>query len=250
VDELSEGLPYPVIIKPRASSGSRGIARAPTPAILREEWRRINASFQQPLVQQLIPEGGEAYGISMLFNQRHEPRAMFSHRRIREYPRSGGPSTLREAVSLPELEAQTTSLLQSLRWFGVAMVEYKTDPRTQTPYLLEINPRFWGSIALAIHAGVDFPAMLYRLLTEGDIEPVFNYEIGARCRWLIGDFLHFLSIRPRVQGAMQLIRSLDRRTACDEINADDPWMGLGYLLSGAYQFVGEPKFRALLRGER
>ena len=47
-------------------------------------------------------------------------------------------------------------LLDELNWHGVAMVEFKVT-EDGTPYLMEINTRFWGSLQLAIDAGVDFP---------------------------------------------------------------------------------------------
>jgi predicted ATP-grasp superfamily ATP-dependent carboligase len=51
-------------------------------------------------------------------------------------------------------------LLGQFDWQGVAMVEFKVEANTGTPYLLEVNGRFWGSLQLAIDAGVDFPALL------------------------------------------------------------------------------------------
>ena len=43
---------------------------------------------------------------------------------------------------------------------GVAMVEYRYDPASRRYVFMEINGRFWGSLQLAIDAGVDFPALL------------------------------------------------------------------------------------------
>ena len=132
-------------------------------------------------------------GVEALFNYQSEPRAVFVHRRLREYPMSGGPSTLRESVAAPELAELGVKLLRAMNWQGVAMVEFKVDPRDGVPKLMEVNPKFWGSIALPIAAGIDFPFLLYRLATEGDVPPVATYQTGVQCRWLIpGDILHFL----------------------------------------------------------
>ena len=146
------------------------------------------------MIQEFIPSGGEAYGISLLFNRSSQLRAAFTHRRLREFPVKGGPSTLRESVHMPQLLDKSVKLLQHLNWYGVAMVEYKQDPRDGKCKLMEINPRFWGSLPLAVVAGVDFPYLLYRLVMDGDIEPVLDYPEGIRCRWLLaGDVLHFLT---------------------------------------------------------
>jgi len=86
-------------------------------------------------------------------------------------------------------------LLESLQWRGVAMVEWKCDPRSGRPLLLEINPRFWGSLALAVRAGVDFPR-LYANAALGKPSPDFPapYQIGTVSRWVIpGDILRYFS---------------------------------------------------------
>ena len=84
--------------------------------------------------------------------------AAFAHRRIREKPPSGGVSVLSESMPLdPGLLARSIALLREFDWAGVAMVEYKVDEKSGTPYLMEVNGRFWGSLQLAVDAGVDFP---------------------------------------------------------------------------------------------
>ena len=55
--------------------------------------------------------------------------------------------------------------------------------------MIEVNPRFWGSLALPIQAGVDFPYLLYKMAMDGDIEPVLDYREGIVMRWLVGDVL-------------------------------------------------------------
>lgn len=39
------------------------------------------------------------------------------------------------------------------------MVEWKVDLRDGRPKLMEINPRFWGSLELAVRSGVNFPSL-------------------------------------------------------------------------------------------
>ena len=66
------------------------------------------------------------------------------------------------------------------------MVEFKV-AEDGTPYLMEINTRFWGSLQLAIDAGVDFPWLLYKLACGQPVTPVTRYKTGRRLRWLLGD---------------------------------------------------------------
>jgi predicted ATP-grasp superfamily ATP-dependent carboligase len=59
---------------------------------------------------------------------------------------------------------------------------------------MEVNGRFWHSLALACYAGVDFPALLARMAEQGDIETRTDYRSGIRCRWLLGDARHLVEV--------------------------------------------------------
>ena len=74
------------------------------------------------------------------------------------------------------------------------MVEFKEDAATGTPYLMEVNGRFWGSLQLGIDANVDFPALLVRVATGESVEPLDGYRLGVRSRWLWGELDHLLGI--------------------------------------------------------
>ncbi len=145
---------------------------------------------QYPVVQEYV--SGAGYGVSMLFN-RGELRAKFSHKRLREKIASGGTSTKRVSIKNPLLEKYAEQLLGSLNWHGIAMVEFKYDEENDIGWLIDVNPRFWGSLALPIQAGVDFPYLLYKMALHGDIEPVMDYREGIVARWILGDVLATLS---------------------------------------------------------
>src|SRR6185312_15979930 len=101
---------------------------------------------------------------------------------------SGGVSVYRESiVADPELVRRSRALLDRFGWCGVAMIEYKVDARTGTPYLMEINARFWGSLQLAIDAGVDFPNLLLSVALDGARPAMPTYRAGVRSRWWWGD---------------------------------------------------------------
>ena len=116
-------------------------------------------------------------------------RAVVGHRRIREKPPAGGVSVVREStVVAPEMLDRSLKLLRELGWeCGVAMVEYKVDHRSGRNWLMEVNGRFWGSLQLAIDAGVDFPSLLLQC-SEGNFpREVVVGKPGIRTRWLLGD---------------------------------------------------------------
>jgi predicted ATP-grasp superfamily ATP-dependent carboligase len=132
-------------------------------------------------------------------------RALFAHRRLREKPPAGGVSVYRESVAAdPALVERSRQLLASLNWQGVAMVEYKIDAATGTPYLMEINGRFWGSLQLAIDAGVDFPRLLLDVAQGGGPTAPPDWKVGVRSRWWWGEIDHLLAIFRRSPAALAL----------------------------------------------
>jgi predicted ATP-grasp superfamily ATP-dependent carboligase len=134
------------------------------------------------LLQEFCP--GDGIGIEVLFHD-NQPLTMFQHRRLKELPVSGGGSVTSVSEPLdPELTEQAVALLRKLNWEGVAMVEFKCDRAERRSVLMEVNGRYWGSLPLAIGAGIDFPFYEWQL-AHGQ-QPVIPaaYSTGLRFRWL------------------------------------------------------------------
>lgn len=222
--KVAKKVEFPAVIKPVIGFGAQGIRYVYSENELIMEYKKVMQKFnfsEYPLIQEYIP--GNGYGVSMLFNQ-GEPRAIFTHKRIREYPITGGPSTARVSVRHPKMEKYATKLLRELEWHGVAMVEFKLDDRTNEPVLMEINPRFWGSLYQAICAGVDFPYLLYTMALEGDVQPVFTYKIGVKTRWMLGDcrgLVSYLKTKKRMEILKDFFKFNDQYY--DDISFDDPF---------------------------
>lgn len=189
---------YPVVVKPALSkivtgdkivSGRVQYARSP------DELRGLYASDRAlrfpSMIQELI--NGPGTGLFTLFYEdRH--RVLFSHRRIREKPPSGGVSVVSESVALdPEMVEAARRLLSAVGWQGVAMVEFKRDVNDGKAKLMEINGRFWGTLQLAIACGVDFPILMLEFV-QGKKLPTetAEYVIGHRLKWLLGTLDHLL----------------------------------------------------------
>lgn len=202
-------LQYPVVLKPARSvaehDGARFKLGVSYAANHGELMRRIadypTAGFPLMLQQRIV---GPGIGVFLLVWDGRLV-ASFGHRRIRETPPSGGVSSYREAVRPSEaLLAQSVRLLQEFDWRGVAMVEFKIDATTGVAYLMEVNGRFWGSLQLAIDAGVDFPELLARVALDNDTSPVTAGRVGVRSRWEWGDASHLLARFRRSPAALGL----------------------------------------------
>ncbi len=242
---LSRRLSYPVVVKPRSSSGGRGIRKADSPAGFVQAFADVHARHPAPIVQEFIPAGGDALGVAVLMNPASQARAALAYRRLREYPITGGPGTLRESIDDARLCETAARLLAAMGWSGPAMVEFKVDPRDGLPKLLEVNPRFWGSLSHGVTCGVDFPVMLYRMAMEGDIPEVAPCRAGIRSRSLLhGDLMHFLSSPGRFRMNPGL---LDFSVPDDLLSWDDPLPAFGRVAS-LLALAGNREFREAMAG--
>ncbi len=239
-------IPLPAVIKPRISSGSFGIVYVRRREDLIPSYQKVHARYPFPLIQEWIPDGGGTFGFSALFDEVSNVKAGFVHRKLRMYPVQGGPSTLREGVKEPQIMELGLSLLKSLNWTGVGMVEFKVDPRDGIPKLMEVNPRFWGSLQLAIVSEVDFPYLILKMARGESFKPVLRYPVGRRCRWLLfGDILHFLTNPNRFHLRPSFFRFFEPDTSYDIFSKDDPLPVLGSMAT-FFTFLYDPEMKRFL----
>jgi protein-tyrosine-phosphatase len=180
----------------------------------------------------------------------------FQHQRVHE---GGGGSSYRKSVPIDDrMLACSARMLAHLRWTGVAMVEYRWNETTGEFALMEINGRFWGSLPLAVAAGVDFPADLYALLVEGRRPEPRPYRAGIYCRNLVKDVDWYRARRRADPKDPYLVRVPESRTLdqltnllrgaehSDTSTVDDPFPGLveiGFLLRAQVRKVAKALWR-------
>lgn len=220
LDETLNLLSFPIIIKPVHSSGSRGLYTIRNKENLDIYYNKVVKKYGFPLLQECIPPSGEGCGVGILASQ-GEVLVSFSYKRLREFPVSGGPSTLRESTHDEQLKDYASRLIKALKWTGVAMIEFKRDPDTHIPKLMEINPRFWGSLALAQAAGINFPYLLFAL-SQGEKISQITYESGILCRWLLpGDLAHFIANKDRFSLKPSFFHFFDKNLFYDDFDKKD-----------------------------
>jgi predicted ATP-grasp superfamily ATP-dependent carboligase len=197
--DCSRTLRYPVVLKPRSSveqvaGGVRPTGRpiyARTAGEFLRGWRDLSSRCRAALAQEFIDGVGMGYFALM----RHgDLLAEFAHVRLRDVRPTGSGSSLRVSVAPDRrLRRAALAMLTALEWHGVAMVEFRVRS-DGTPVFMEINGRFWNSLALAVYSGVDFPALIARLAETGDPPVSSSYRTGVRCRWLLGDIRHLVEV--------------------------------------------------------
>jgi predicted ATP-grasp superfamily ATP-dependent carboligase len=133
------------------------VHKAATGAEARDLAQKLMQKFKKVLVQGHVP--GQGAGVFLLIWD-GQPLAEFMHLRLHEVPPTGGVSSYRKSWWHQEMRDDALAKMKAMSWQGVGMMEYRWDPATDQFYFLEMNGRFWGSLHLALFAGVDFPTLL------------------------------------------------------------------------------------------
>ena len=181
----------PIVLKSSREEGVKALRYVRDPAQADAAFEQVRAlSADAVLAQEYVR--GPGWGFSGLWWHGRRVRA-FMHRRVREWPPSGGTSAAADSVPRCEpLDRAGAAVLDALGWHGVAMVEFKGDPASRL-VLMEVNAKFWGSHDVALAGGVRFPSDLVALL-EGAVLPPQAPVEPVRFTWpLGGDLWHGLA---------------------------------------------------------
>lgn len=135
------------------------------------------SSYGRGILQSSVP--GRGAGVFFLRWNR-TILATLMHRRIHEVPHTGGVSSLRETWWDEELYKDALRRIEAMDWWGVGMLEYRYDGPGRF-FLMEFNARFWGSLHLALFAGIDFPRLLVDAWAGATIQPLCA-KPGVVCR--------------------------------------------------------------------
>ena len=120
----------------------------------------------------------------------------FQWERIREVDPRGSASSARKSIPVDDrLAVLSGRLLSEIGFEGIAMVEYKRTTEGKM-ILMEINGRPWGSLALPVACGIDYPRYLIDWKLNGTVPPKsIPYKANTVCRRLVGELTYLSNLR-------------------------------------------------------
>ena len=246
IAELSRNIQYPVILKPCIGSGSRGIRLIKNSNELVQKYPLIEKEYGKLIIQEYIPHGG-AFGVEMLFDSKGLV-CKFVHKRLREYPTSGGPSTYRISTTNKFMESVSYKLVQELNWKGPVMVEFRVDSRDKIPKIMEVNGRYWGSLRCSIAAGVNFPKYHYISATNGE-NKFRSYNKNICARWEVGEIMWLIFSEGNFFDKLRVVSSRLRNSYFDFLTKDDPLpFFISLLEASSYLFSKKGREHSISRG--
>jgi len=201
LEGLGGTLKFPLIAKSRDKAEGFCSSQIADPRLHRfDDFVTMRATLESEggcnhgmLLQEYCP--GDDVGLAVLMHA-GEALTLFQYRARRTFPVDGGVCVLACTEQVDTRLADcAVRLLRALSWEGVAQLDFRHDPVTGHFALLEINGRFWGSAAVAVAAGFDFPSYAWQLAHGQIPETPRTYKIGLLVRWLEGDIRRLLELR-------------------------------------------------------
>jgi predicted ATP-grasp superfamily ATP-dependent carboligase len=199
VERLSLELEYPIVIKALYEEGTNVVRYPRNRAGLLQLYESLctergYAPPRLPMLQEFIFSDDIGYSFSALY-QNGRCKRVFMYREIRSIPVQGGSSAYAESCFDAELKQTGVQLLDALDWNGVAQIDFRrgTDGKL---YLMEINPKFWASLEVALVAGVNFPLLLCNMAAGQELGYSEEYRRGTRYHWPLSRELLHLAGRP------------------------------------------------------
>lgn len=249
IENIKNIVEYPVLVRARISSGSRGIKLVNSSEEFDFAYDEIKNNFGEPIIQEYIIKKG--YTADCLLLDSHQIEyASFSYEKLKEYPVGNGPMVVGKSTDnqLTKLTKKYSSnLLKQLKFKGIAEVEYILNENNE-PLLLEVNPRIWMHLKHAIDSGVDFPFLLYNLATHNTVKPLNSYKSGVKYRWVFPfEILWLLNAPNKLKGLKEFINFWEKDLSLGVFSFKDPFPVIGVISQSLY-FLSDSKRRKIVLG--
>ena len=137
----------PFVVKPNDLSSAKGVIY-----INQAKDIPISINTNTSIIQQYVKGTGVGYSF---YCKNGRIMDGYGHKRLAEYPVSGGSSTYREHYQDERMNEMASKIVKHLNFSGFAMFEFLLTDSNKL-YLLEVNPRIWGSINQGMVNGTNY----------------------------------------------------------------------------------------------
>jgi ATP-grasp in the biosynthetic pathway with Ter operon len=177
---------WPVVIKPAQPVSALKTARLAANADALRRLLRGVPDGERLLVQERVR--GPLVSIELVLDREGRLVARFQQVTKRTWPTAAGSIALATSVAPDEgLVSRTAAMLAELGYWGLAQVDFVDTPDGYT--LLDVNPRFYRCLPLAVACGTNLPALWHAVAVGRPVGTPGTYRTGMTYRWLEADFV-------------------------------------------------------------
>jgi len=239
---ISRTIEYPCIMKPSWRDGhwldlfhNTKVIICCTPAELIHNYQRLYTLGYQMLIQEIV--SGDETNISCSFTYLNESSEMLGVvvcRKIRQFPKDFGNTSLAETVADQEVVELTGSICKKLKLAGYVSIEFKRDPKSNGLKIIEITPsRINRQAGLADVAGFNIPCSWYDYLANGRVSNNERYELDIRWLSEVNELRTISSYLKNGEVTIPgLLRSYKNIRRCEVLSRDDMKPFIYLMLSG------------------
>ena len=146
-------LTYPILVKPLDRDGGEGIMYFAESSELSNYLK--NTDRPEKLILQSYVHG---YDIDCsILCQNGEILAYTIQKALLPGKKRFEPAASIEFLYHEQVYDVVQRLMRILNWSGVAHIDLRYDERDKIPKIIEMNPRYWGSLIGSLVAGINFP---------------------------------------------------------------------------------------------
>jgi len=181
---LEADVPLPWVVKPAGPVGGLPTARVVESRADLEELTSELPSTERVLVQERL--SGQLVSLALVVDRDGRVVARFQEEALRTWPPEAGSFALTISVAPDdELLERSRSLLAATGYWGLAQLDYVAT--AGSPILLDVNPRYYACMPLALACGVNLPAAWHAAAEGRPADAPTEYPLGRAYRWLEGD---------------------------------------------------------------
>lgn len=216
VEALSRRIPYPCVAKIPVSTASMGVGIAADAEALLRFFRERGEPGNWPFVQEFVR--GDLYDVTAVCDE-GEMVAHFAFRSPIE-SQVGGTPPYAYTLNDPLLVEASRKVLRAVGWHGAVDLDFLKGEDGQYT-LLEVNPRFSGTVNFAYKMGVDLPRA-YHDLAFGCLRPSYqaDYPEGVLFRTLVPAEVEYFN-RRGLRAAGEIVAKTFQRPWVSNIYWDD-----------------------------
>ena len=176
---IARELDPPWVIKPRFTSGGRGLAIVNHISELLGTIQTVRRHHGMPMLQEYIPGRGKQH-FYLVLDREGQARSVFTPKVVRTRGRLTRNQTAACVSMKPHpLTDQAVRMLRSMSWWGSATIQTKLDQRDGQPKLMEINPRLGNGLWLRTELGINEPLLCLQIASGKPITANIEYPLNC-----------------------------------------------------------------------
>jgi predicted ATP-grasp superfamily ATP-dependent carboligase len=190
VKKVSKIIAFPCLIKP-INSYSTNFSQKNVLIETKDEFRKLynlNAQYLKMTIAQelIIGDDDNIYQCTAYCDRDSSLLAVFTIRKIRQYPPFFGVTSCGLSTNNEELVEKTKAFLKNIEYRGFCSLEFKLDKKSNKFFFIEMNPRLPYYNALFYDSGVNLSHIAYL-----DQKYPGNRKIFANTQKLFNYWVHF-----------------------------------------------------------